>query len=401
VKNILFLTHLYPYPADDGGRIVTYNTIKNFVEFGHRVYLCVFVDQEKSELELDMPIDVEIIKVPISYRNTAKLLLKNIFSKMSYNMQKYINDDMKHAIEEILNNKQIDIVYMDHLHMAYYSDIIRRRKGTTILLRQHNVESQIMERVYKKEGNLIKRLFLLYQFIKLRNYERNITGRFDRVYMITKEDQELMHKLNPETNLALLPAGVDTEKYYPLPKSSQGNEPIITFLGSLSWYPNIDGLRWFVNNVFPKVIKGIPNVKLYIVGKDPSSELLKYKTSYPNNIVITGYVEDERPYIAQSDVFIVPLFIGGGMRIKILNALAMRMPVISTSIGAEGIDTTDGAICIADTAEHFLEQTLEIMRNKEVAERFAATGYELILRNYDNRNILRNHASELDELMKD
>ncbi|MBD3920693.1 glycosyltransferase [Paenibacillus sp. PR3] len=401
MKNILFLTHLYPYPADDGGRIVTYNTLKNFVQYGHRVYLCVFSDQENSEIELEMPIDVEIIKVPISYRNTPKLLLKNIVSKMSYNMQKYINDDMKRAIEEILDAKQIDIVYMDHLHMAYYSENIRLRKNTTIVLRQHNVESQIMERVYKKEKNIIKKIFLLYQFIKLRNYERNITGRFDRVYMITKEDQALMHKLNPEANLALLPAGVDTEKYYPIPKSSTGNEPIITFLGSLSWYPNIDGLRWFVNNVFPRVIKEIPNVKLYIVGKDPSSELIKYKSLYPKNIMITGYVEDERPYIAQSDVFIVPLFIGGGMRIKILNALAMKMPVISTSIGAEGIEATGGAICIADTTDQFLEQTLKIMRNKEIAEEFASIGYKLILRNYDNKSILMNHASELNELMKD
>ncbi|PNE05756.1 glycosyltransferase family 4 protein [Priestia megaterium] len=395
MKNILFLTHLYPYPPDDGGRIVTFNTLNELNKYGHNIYLCTFA--EKNEELNELPIDVECSVIPFNYENNYSKLLKNIYQKEPFNMKKYINIDMERAIKHILEKNKIDIVYIDHLHMAYYAKFINElNSDVKFVLRQHNVESTIFERAVKEENNFAKKMYLKLQHKKLYKYESEIVSLFEKIYTITEEDKKRLYSMNSKVEITNLPAGVDVSKYFPMENENETDYPTLVFLGTMSWLPNINGIEWFLDEVFPGVLKVHPNTKLYIVGKNPPEKIYRYQKQYAENIVITGYVEDERDYVVLADAFIVPLRIGGGMRIKILNALAMRKPVVTTTIGVEGINLGDNSLLVADSSEEFLNATLKLIQDKPLSKRISTNGWKDVTEKYTNESILYHHAKELE-----
>jgi polysaccharide biosynthesis protein PslH len=396
LKNILFLTHLYPYPPDDGGRIVTFNTIKELQKFGHNIFLCCFTEEGKNNQKL--PLDIYCTTVPFSYGNSYSSLLKNVFENMPYNMQKYISSEMEDEIKKVLSKYKIDLVYIDHLHMAYYAKLIKEHyPDVKVILRQHNVESTIFERAVSEEANPLKKAYLKLQYKKLYKYESDITNLFEKIYTITEEDKTRLFEMNNKVSISNLPAGVDTEKYYPM-ETPKNDEPTIVFLGTMSWLPNINGIEWFIKEIFPLILKEFPNLKLYIVGKNPPQKLIKYQKDNNKNIIITGYVEDERPYIAKSDAFIVPLKIGGGMRIKILNALAMKKTIVTTSVGVEGIHLSKNSLLVADTPSEFASSILKVLKDERLSNEISTSGLKDVKQDYSNESILYSHAQEIEKL---
>jgi len=398
-KKILFLTHLYPLPPNDGGKIVTFNTLKELVNFGHEIVLFSFYSKEKDDIENNhFNFKIEKYLFPVEYNNSYSGIIKNFFSNYPYNMEKYINIDMEKKILKYLDEEEVDLIYIDHLHMSYYGEKIKEKfPQKTLVLRQHNVESQIMKRASENSGNLIMKVFLKYQYRKLYKYEKNTVKFYDECFMITQEDLDLLKSMNKYARLSVLPAGVDLEKYKPINKKLV-NRPTITFLGSMSWLPNIDGVTWFSEEILPDLIQEIPNLIFYIVGKNPPESIKKIQTKYPNNVIVTGFVDDERPYIASSDVFIVPLRIGGGMRIKILNALAMKKVIVSTKIGAEGIALSENSIFIANESDQFGETIKRILTNPKLSKIYEENGYQDVISKYSSKVILSQHALVLNNM---
>ncbi|MGG4042172.1 glycosyltransferase family 4 protein [Bacillus smithii] len=396
MKTILFVTHLYPYPPDDGGRIVTYNTIRELVRYGHKVILCSFAEENQTIEPL--PFEIETHTIPISYANSYKKAIMNLSKSLPYNMEKYIHDRMADLILQIVKRRKIDILYIDHLHMAYYARMVKQ-KGYDLftILRQHNVESTIFQRAIEEEDNVIKKAYLGIQYKRLYRYESQIVSLFDVVYTITDEDSERMKDMNRHVVAKTLPAGVDTEKYFPMESNKKDEGPVLMFLGTMSWLPNVNGITWFIESIFPKVLQKYQKTKLYIVGKNPPEKLYKFHSQYPDNIVITGYVEDERTYIANSDVFIVPLKIGGGMRIKILNALAMKKPIVTTSVGVEGIKLHPFSLLVADEEEEFANGIIKLLAEKEFADQMSETGFRSVKESYSNSAIFKRHAEEINQ----
>ncbi|QWH20202.1 glycosyltransferase [Bacillus mycoides] len=401
MKNILFLTHLYPYPPDDGGRIVTFNTIKEFHSYGYNVILGSFVDNSIQK-KPKMPMELKEILIPFNYKNSYKKLFKNLFSMTPYNMYKYINRNMEIELVKILKEERIDLIYIDHLHMAYYAEFLKgnfEELNIPVVLRQHNVESTIFERAVQEERNVIKKIYLKIQHHRLYKYESRIANQFDEIFTITDDDSDRMLEMNDRIKISCVPAGVDIEKYKPMSKPVKNDKPIITFLGTMSWLPNINGIEWFLDEIFPEVLKFNTDIILYIVGKNPPEKLYRYQNKYPHNLVITGFVEDEREYVAQSDVFIVPLKIGGGMRIKILNALAMKKAIITTSIGVEGIKISSDGICIADNKREFVESIINLLQDDNFSAEMSEKGYREVISKYSTEKILRKHAMELEKII--
>ncbi|GAB6462970.1 MULTISPECIES: glycosyltransferase family 4 protein [Bacillus] len=397
MKNILFITHLYPYPPDDGGRIVTFNTIKELRKYGHNIFLCTFAEKDISLKEI--PLDITYSVIPFSYKNSYDKLIKNLFQKKPYNMEKYINKEMASKINSILEENNIELVYVDHLHMAYYGAMIKEKyPNLPVVLRQHNVESTIFERAVQEESNKLKRIYLKHQYKKLFQYESKIVDIFEEVYTITEEDKYRLHSMNERAKIKNLPAGVDTEKYSPIENIEGNLEPTIVFLGTMSWLPNVNGVEWFIKDIFPKVLAKYPNLKFYIVGKNPPEKIYKYQNMYKENLIITGYVDDERPYIAKADAFIVPLKIGGGMRIKILNALAMKTAIVTTTVGVEGISLGKESILIADSEEQFSSAILDILGDKQFSTETALNGLYEVKQKYSNESILKAHARNLENI---
>ena len=166
----------------------------------------------------------------------------------------------------------------------------------------------------------------------------------------------------------------------------------------MSWLPNVNGVEWFIKDIFPKVLAKYPNLKFYIVGKNPPEKIYKYQNMYKENLIITGYVDDERPYIAKADAFIVPLKIGGGMRIKILNALAMKTAIVTTTVGVEGISLGKESILIADSEEQFSSAILDILGDKQFSTETALNGLYEVKQKYSNESILKAHARNLENI---
>jgi polysaccharide biosynthesis protein PslH len=199
-----------------------------------------------------------------------------------------------------------------------------------------------------------------------------------------------------------LQAGVDTNRYFPdlkkVKKQTQEKNKLL-FLGTMSWLPNIEGVSWFLDKVFPKILEKYPQTIFYVVGKNPPEKILNYKLIFPDNLVVTGFVEDEREYIREADVFLVPLRIGSGIRIKILIALAMKKPVVTTSIGIEGINIDRNSIYLANSPDEFIQSIQDILDNKEKAAAKAELGYREVINKYSNKVIYSQHAADLDEII--
>lgn len=350
---------MYPYPATDGGKIVTYNTLKYMKRKGVKNILITF-NNEIIKSELDNIAEVNIVEKDT--KNSVKGMLLNILSYTPYNMSKYYDERVNVLIDDIIGKQHVDVIYIDHLHMAIYGEYIKAKyPQILLLLRQHNVETTIMERFYKNQTNLIVKAYSYLQYIKLKKYESKIARFFDLLLMLTDDDKERMMQMCNNINIRTISAGVDIDRYYPNNTCLEENS--IVFLGAMNWLPNEDGVMWFVEEVFNKIIEKEPSVKFYIVGKNPSE---KIKMLQNNNIIVTGFVEDDREYIEKASVFIVPLRIGGGMRIKILNAMSMGKCIISTSIGAEGIDVINKKeIFIEDEVDELANRILYAIKNKE------------------------------------
>lgn len=389
---ILTLTHMYPYPATDGGKIVTYNTLKYMHNKGIKNILITF-SESNQKTELD---DVaEVYTIEKDTRNNIWQAFKNIISSMPYNMYKYKDNYVIKKIDEIVKNNKIDVIYIDHLHMAIYANYIKKKyPNIPLVLRQHNVETTIMERFYKNNNNFIIKNYAYIQYLKLKKYESKIVDKFDLVLMLTEDDKKRMNKMCKNKNIKVIPAGVDIERYYPRHDLYESNS--IVFLGAMNWLPNEDGMIWFIENVFDKILSKNKSTKLYIVGKNPSN---KIKELAHDNIIVTGFVDDDREYIAKSSVFIVPLRIGGGMRIKILNAMAMEKCIVSTSIGAEGINVINQKeILIEDEASKLAKIIIKAMDDDKLNKEIGKNARKKIEEKYSWTAVTKKIEQELKKL---
>jgi len=341
----------------------------------------------------------EFCDVKTVFADTSNSYLKmflNLFSPLPYTMSKYYVKDFEVKLYSLLKENRFDIVHIDSLHMAYYGKMIKSNFNIPVALREHNVETTIMQRYFQETPNLLKKVYAGIQFKKVYKYESKILEIFDKCLMITKEDEQRIKQMNPKIKTAVVPAGVDTSKFHPT--DIQVEPYSIVFVGSMDWLPNVDGIIWFYKRVFPYIKERVPQVKFYIIGKNPPPEVLNLKSE---EVIVTGYVDDVREYMAKAAVFVVPLRVGGGMRIKILNALAMSKAVVSTSVGCEGIDATNGEnIYIEDGEEGFAEKIIELMLDREKRERIGRNGLELIRNKYTWEKITSLIEKEYAELVR-
>lgn len=377
---ILFLTNLLPYPLNNGGNIKTYSTLKALKDGGHSVdLLCFSEDLEndsKNKTKLnEICRDVQMVGHKLTTKNNMSYMLfiafKSIFSRYSFGVYKYESKQMRQLIRKKIKENKYDIVYFDHLQMFKYYGLFHNNDDIKIVLDQHNCETQIMERTYKNADSILKKLFLLMEYKKLHSFEKIALTIADKVYVLSDQDLDMMENLGVKIkNSSIIPIGVqDTgviEK-----KEDTTHKLMLVFIGTLTWNPNNQGIIWFIKNVVPLLKEKNIGFKLLIVGKNPSEEL-KNLCAGIDNILVTGYVEDISQVYQKADAMIVPLFIGSGQRVKIIESFSKGIPVISTTVGAEGLECENGKdILIADDEFKFVEMITKIQEvslRKELAK---------------------------------
>lgn len=372
---ILQITHQLPYPPDSGGRAGIFYLTKGLSNAGHRVHLASLASSNKPAFEEELSKFCDLSVLYIDARNKILKMGLNLLSNYPYNLSKYRIPSFIKLLDSIASSFEPEIVHVDHLHVAYAGLYLKKKYGFPVVLREHNVETTIMERFYRTQINPIKRWYAYHQFKKLWRYEAWACGQFDLCLPITPIDEKRLLEMNPCCITKVIPAGVDTSFFYPREDIIEEKFTLVT-IGTMSWLPNIDGILWFYKNVLPIIQSKYSGIKYYIIGHNPPRIIQSLKGQ---NVIVTGYVPDVREYIAKAAVYVVPLRAGGGMRIKILDAMAMGKAIVSTAVGCEGIEVRHGEnIFIADTPQSFAECIIQLLESKKLREKIGQAAFELI-----------------------
>ena len=397
---ILFLAFEVPYPLDRGGRIKTFHYLKALA-CNHQVSLVVLtrtqacvekLDRLRSMLSL---VDVHSIPIDLSRFRKARLAFNSLWRSEPVVMSLYANAEGKRLVERLLDDGHFDWVYADHLHMAQYVPDPAR---ALTLLDQHNVESVILRRFADRQSLRPVRWFARREQRKMSRYEAEMCRRFDAIWVTTEVDRELIRPwLLPQQHVDVMPIGVDTGYFQP--DSRKRDPQTVISVGTLSWPPNADSVLWFYDDIFSLVKKQVPDTKFVIVGANPPPSIRQLAED--PCVEVTGWVDDIRPYMARSTVMVVPLRGGSGMRVKILNALATGLPVVSTSVGCEGIAVTPGSdILVADSADAFIEQIVVLFKAPQLQRRLSENGVRLIQERYSWNAIYRQIESSVAAISK-
>jgi sugar transferase (PEP-CTERM/EpsH1 system associated) len=381
--NILWVKNELLHPLDKGGRILSFHIIKELAKKNKVTYLC-YADPENEKdavKELDRYVDT-VLTIPKKTKEKYTFgfyieLLFSLVSPLPYTIRKYYSSSMAIYLKNLVTDENFDAIVCDSLALSFNFDLNMRNRS---LLLQHNIESRIWERHVQVQSNLVKKLFFYQEWKKLLRYEERTCKEFQMILAVSREDRDWFKNYFTVNRVFAIPIGVDTKYFSPLKNEVQKSN--IVFTGSMDWLPNEDAVIWFVNEIMPLVRKKNPSIKFTIAGRKPTPSVRRLALDYPD-VEVTGDVQDIRPYMERASVFVVPIRIGGGTRLKIFEAMAMGKAVVSTTIGAEGLPVKDGEhLLLADTPQDFSEQINKLMEKKDFAKRLGQSARRYVSDNY-------------------
>ncbi|MEZ4661987.1 MAG: glycosyltransferase family 4 protein [Caldilineaceae bacterium] len=395
---ILFLTQVLPYPLDAGPKLRAYYVLQHLAQ-QHEITLVSFVrptDTAASVAHLrGFCQAVHIVPMPRSRLRDGVHLLRSLIANRAFIIERDWTAAMTRLLTSVVEQAgPFDAIHADQLWMAPYACWLKQKLLPTAqtVLDQHNAVFMIPQRLAASEANPFKRKLLQLEAHKLARFEVQTCAQFDHVTWVTHDDFAVLQQQADRHNVALPNAGVipicGDAADKPMMRRGQGARRI-TFLGGLHYPPNAQGVCWFAEHVFSHILAQAPAVCLTVIGKQPPPQLQKLGIP-PQNLEVTGFVDDPTSYLAETAVFVVPLLAGGGMRVKILDAWMWGLPVVSTRVGAEGIELCDGQnIELADEPHAFAQAVLNLLANPQRAAQMGAAGRQWALERYDWRTVYK------------
>lgn len=316
----------------------------------------------------------ELVPMPAAARFKRRGQLASLASARSYHMGSLRSRDMRRAIARFLAHQRFDIVQVESSQMAS----MVQDCDVPIVLDEHNVEFMLLSRMAQVESGWARRSFVRLEALKARREEIAAWSRADGVVFTSGKDLSVMHRIDPGKRAWVVPNGVDIDHFKPLLDSADPHT--VVFTGSINYRPNTDAVDFFNREVFPSLRRLRPSARFLVVGQGAPDWLI---SSAPAGVEFTGYVEDVRPYLARASVVVAPLRSGSGTRLKILEALAMAKPVVTTRVGCEGLTLVDGEhVSIADDPDDFAAAVARLMTDRNVASGLGTRGRSLVVRNY-------------------
>jgi glycosyltransferase involved in cell wall biosynthesis len=307
----------------------------------------------------------------------------NLFSSESYNIIRFYSKDFEKVLIESLQSEAYDVIQLETLWVTPYVDVIRKYSKAKIVLRSQNVEYMIWERLAADAANPLKKMYLKLLAGRLKKYELSLLNKYDAIATITELDTVVFKKMGCTIPVIHVPFGIDLEKYKM--DDSALEKPSVFHIGAMDWRPNADGINWFLKNVWLDVVAKNPSVKLYLAGRNMPDWLVNLKME---NVVIEGEVPDSHAFINSRSVMIVPLTSGGGMRVKIIEGMAFGKTIISTAVGAEGIEYEKGVnLLIANTESEFVDAINTCLNNTSFSDSLGKNARALVEAKYDNQII--------------
>ncbi len=382
---ILQLTKKFPFPLKDGESIAVYYLSSALAGLDCSITL-LSMNTAKHYFDLtSLPSSYNHYKrietVEIDNRITISGALLNLFSRNSYHVTRFISKAYSEKLKTLLKENNYDIILLETLYLTPYVPLIRKHSNARIVMRSHNLEYEIWERMLNNMEFSLKKLYIQYLVRKLKRYELKNLNVYDYLITVSKRDLANFVKLGFNNQGYVVPIGIDI-KNYPLTPFPQTGKTRISFIGSLDWMPNMEGLSWFIEKVWLPFRQKLEDVELHIAGRNTPEKLYRMNGE---NLFIHGEVDDAIEFLRSCQLTIVPLFSGSGMRVKILESMALGRVVISTTLGLEGIAAQHGQhVLLADTATEFINQILFCINHPEEMQKISAKARKLIRDKYDN-----------------
>lgn len=383
---ILFITQFLPYPLDTGGKIKTFRTIE-LLSGKHKIFLISFVEK-KEDLKWGKKLDnhcfgVKTFVTPITtsiHQKLKRKVVTSFFNPKPFRVQKYFLKEVADFIGELSKKENFDVIHCDHETSIQYLPYVHDWQKKLKVYDEHNISSEGLLGYAKHERNPLEKIAYLAEGVKFWIYEKRMIPIFDRILTISRADKEKLGEqgIDP-TKINFLPVPFKIK-----PQFDFGSKNIL-FIGLLSWWPNKDAVLWFYRHILSAVRKRIPQAKLLVVGVNPPDEI-KRIGKRDRSVEVTGYVKDVQPYFKKAGVFVVPIRAGAGVRVKILDALAFGIPVVSTKIAATGIKVRNKKeIFIENEEKNFAKAVVELLKDKGLAEELSLNGIKFIKENYNQK----------------
>jgi polysaccharide biosynthesis protein PslH len=387
---LLFLTGTLPYPPTDGWKIRVFALLRGLAQH-HDVSVVSFMRPIDDALAAQRLREhgIALHVIPRDPRYAPAKLLQGLISQTAFPILNYSDERMAQLVRHVLRSDTFDLVQIEDIHMAQYC--VGPPQPTILDL--HNIESLLMRRYARQETNPLKRAYAEITWRKLATYERDTCRLFSHCLTCSDDERVLLQTRCGVDRVSVIPNGVDIDAYaaHDVGLSNGAAAPPgdrIVFVGRMDYHANVEGVRWFCRHVWPRIRADRPGALFQIVGGYPVPEISRL--AHADEIEVTGFVTDVRPYVKHASVVVVPLRVGGGTRLKILEALAMSKPLVSTTVGAEGIEAVpDRDLVIADRPEEFADEVVSLLSQTERRQALGAAGYRLVQNQYNWERIVK------------
>lgn len=381
-------------PVDTGGKIRSYNILRHLAR-EHEVTLLSYYGGTRdsayeSEIQREFAQAQSVWTAALDGGAFAQSLdyIRRVFQAAPFAVSKFTHPLVQRWLASNLAEKQFDVAVCDFLSASLnFPEFLQ----TAAVLFQHNVETAFWRRMASAESNPVRRIAYRIEAAKMARYERTALGKFAHVIAVSEQDRREMLAIAPGCTITVVPTGVDLQHYAPVPHSAP-NPPRIVFTGSMDWEPNLDAVTYFCRDIFPRILGEFPSAVFQIVGRNPRSRVKRLASE---QVQVTGTVPSVAEYLRDATLVVVPLRIGGGTRLKIFEAMAMGKAVVSTSIGAEGLNVRSGRdLILADDPAAFAEAILSLLRDGDLLHRYEQAAAKLAAQ-YDWSKIASHFAEVL------
>lgn len=376
---LLFLSQVLPFPPDGGVKIRTFHTLRLLSQTFDVTALCFYrwksglveQDLEASTAALRrFATELEIFPIPQEHQRWRFFVdhLKSLLTGRPYTVPTYQSSRFEERLQYWLDNREFSLVHVDSLDLSAYFDQVSHLPLACV---HHDAQSRLLRRRSEKESSFARGAYLRLQSRRMEEEEKRWCPKVDLNVMVSDTDRHYLQNVVGSGQFTVVPNGVDTDAFAPSDRPPDTEE--VVFVGGTSWFPNKDALQFFSDEVLPSLRKLSPDVSVSWIGRATNDEIKRF-SAHPN-LTLTGYVDDIRPYVSKAACFIVPIRVGGGTRIKILDGWAMGKAIVSTTIGCEGLRANHGEnILIADSAEDFARAIHSVLKDHDTRRELEAAG---------------------------
>ena len=392
VKNILYITTRLPWPLIGGDRLHIYHYLKELKNKGHKITLVTLISED-DDLNGALEHNEFYTKlIPVKFNKKFAYLnaIKAVFNDKPFIVEYFYNKNMQKVIDEEIKTGVYDIAIGYIIRSFPY---LKKHKNIKKIIHLCDAISMMYERRIQEKSNLFDKLKIFIEYLKVKNYEKESCKYSDKQVLISDTDKKYLSRFADTKNCKIIGLATDTEYYKPIDFSKKNN---ICFVGSMQYIPNSEAAIYFATKVFPLIKKEIPDAKFKIIGANPRKDLFEAVKDI-DGVEVTGKVEDVKEYMKDCKVSVCPVKIAGGIQNKILEAMSMGIPVVTTIEGAEGIDTSEDILYVANSEEEYAKKAILLMQNDNLQKEVGYKSREFVLANFSWEKV----SEKWDKLIKE